>query len=373
MQLETIKVQGFKSIRELEFSLRPLNILIGANGCGKSNILGVFAFLRAIVERHLQMYVARAGGVDRILHFGQKNTDSLQIELWFTKNDPRFRGNIIANGYRCALVPAIGDRFVFADERAFFHDRRYDKPVEKLLGSGHEESLLPANYGRGIPAHVFEAMQSWIVYHFHDTGDSARVKQTGDIDDNYRLRQDASNLAAYLYYIQQQAPDQYRNIVDVIRMVAPFFDDFVLRPSPFNPNKIKLEWRERGSDTYFDAYALSDGTLRFICLATLLLQPTRKLPAIILLDEPEMGLPPYAIHVLAGLLRSVATQTQVIVATQSVTLVNQFEPEDIVVVERQDGQSVCRRLTTEEVELWLDDYGLGDLWEKNILGGRPIR
>lgn len=120
------------------------------------------------------------------------------------------------------MVPAIGDRFVFADERAFFHDRRYDKPVETLLGSGYEESLLPANYGRGIPAHVFEAMQSWIVYHFHDTGDSARVKQTGDIDNNYRLRQDASNLAAYLYYIQQQAPDQYRNIVDVIRMVAPF-------------------------------------------------------------------------------------------------------------------------------------------------------
>lgn len=145
----------------------------------------------------------------------------------------------------------------------------------------------------------------------------------------------------------------------------------MLRPSPFNPNKIKLEWRERGSDTYFDAYALSDGTLRFICLATLLLQPTRKLPAIILLDEPEMGLHPYAIHVLAGLLRSVATQTQVIVATQSVTLVNQFEPEDIVVVERQDGQSVCRRLTAEEIEMWLDDYGLGDLWEKNILGGRP--
>jgi len=154
-------------------------------------------------------------------------------------------------------------------------------------------------------------------------------------------------------------------------MITPFFDDFALRPYPFNQEKIRLEWKERGTDMTFSASALSDGTLRFMSLATLLLQPTNNLPATILLDEPELGLHPYAINVLANLLQSAAEHTQVIVSTQSVTLVNQFDPEDIIVVDRENGQSVFRHLPENEIDTWLEDYGLGDLWEKNILGGRP--
>jgi predicted ATPase len=163
----------------------------------------------------------------------------------------------------------------------------------------------------------------------------------------------------------------YRNIVETIRLVAPFFDDFVLRPSPLNPDKIRLEWREKGSDAYFNAHALSDGTLRFISLATLLLQPPDQLPTTILLDEPELGLHPYAINVLGGLLRSTALDTQIIVSTQSVTLVNQFDPEDLVIVERENGASIFRRPDETEIEGWLEGYSLGELWEKNVLGGRP--
>jgi predicted ATPase len=189
------------------------------------------------------------------------------------------------------------------------------------------------------------------------------------LEDNRILRPDAANLAAFLYRLMQNNPDHYANIVDATRMVAPFLDEFVLEPSRLNQEKIRLEWREKGSDTYFNAFALSDGTLRFICLSTLLLQPI--LPSTILLDEPELGLHPYAITVLAELLRGAATRTQVIVSTQSVNLVNQFEPADIIVVEREEGQSVFRHLDKAEMGTWLDDYGLGDLWEKNIIGGRP--
>ncbi|HZI07942.1 MAG TPA: AAA family ATPase, partial [Archangium sp.] len=161
----------------------------------------------------------------------------------------------------------------------------------------------------------------------------------------------------------------YRRIVSTIRLVAPFFDDFRLRPSPFNEQKIQLEWSERNSDAYFNAHALSDGTLRFICLATLLLQPN--LPSLILIDEPELGLHPYAIQVLAGLVRSASEKTQVILSTQSVTLVNQFEPEDLVVVDRANGESLFRRLSSEDTQDWLEGYSLGELWEKNVFGGRP--
>jgi predicted ATPase len=216
-----------------------------------------------------------------------------------------------------------------------------------------------------------ETVKSWTTYHFHDTSTEAKVKQTGDLNDNRALRPDAANLAAFLYRLQETEPAVFRNLAEVIRMVAPFFSSFNLRPNPLNPRTIRLEWQEIGSDSYFDAHSLSDGTLRFISLATLLLQP--ELPPTLLLDEPELGLHPYAITVLADLLRAAATRTQVIVSTQSVTLVNQFAPEDLIVVDRIEGESIFRRLTADEIASWLDDYALGELWEKNVLGGSALR
>ena len=212
-------------------------------------------------------------------------------------------------------------------------------------------------------------MKSWHVYHFHDTSATAKIKFPGDIEDNVELRDDASNLAAFLYLLRERHPAHYQKIVRSIQLVAPFFDNFDLKPSRLNPEKIRLEWREKGSDAYFNAHALSDGTLRFMCLATLLQMPDP--PATILIDEPELGLHPYAITLLAALLRSAATHTQVIVSTQSVTLVNQFKPDDLVVVERQDNQSVFRRPDAQALAEWLEDYSVGELWEKNLLGGRP--
>lgn len=240
----------------------------------------------------------------------------------------------------------------------------------EYIGSGHLESEIPGSKKR-VARYVSEYLDRWRLYHFHDTSESAKVKQTCNIADNKTFQPDARNLAAFLYLLEKKHPNHFENIQDAVRMVAPFFNRFNLHPSQLNEDKILIEWKEKGSDDYFNASALSDGTLRFICLATLLLQPESKLPSTILLDEPELGLHPYAITVLAGLLRSTSKCAQVIVATQSVTLVNQFEPDDIVVVDCEKEQSVFKRLDRPDMEGWLEEYGLGDLWEKNVLGGRP--
>ena len=360
--LGLISVQGYKSIRALEnLKLGSLNVFIGANGSGKTNFISLFRLLNRIVNERLQFFVGQAGGADALLYFGQRTTDEIAIDLTFG-----------LNGYTCRLSPAAGDTLIFASEGCWYHDRlRYPSPYVVQMGSGHRETKLytEARDNGTIARHVLDAMGSWQVYHFHDTSESARVKKAGETNDNAYLRPDASNLAAFLYLLREAYPDHYRKIVDTVRLAAPFFDDFVLRPDPLNPDKIRLEWRENGSDAYFNANTLSDGTLRFICLATLLLQPD--LPATILIDEPELGLHPYAITLLAALLRSAAAQTQVVVSTQSVTLVNQFGPEDIVVVDREGRQSTFGRLSEHELEVWLDEYGVGDLWEKNLLGGRP--
>ena len=218
--------------------------------------------------------------------------------------------------------------------------------------------------------YVRESISNWRVYHFHDTGEKAKVKQRHAVNDNLRLKTDAANLAAYLRMLHQQHTKYYQRIVDAVRLVAPYFDDFVQRPD--GVDTVELEWLQRGKpDTPLKANMLSDGTLRFICLATLLLQPSDLLPETVLVDEPELGLHPYAISVLADIFKQVSEAHQLIVSTQSVELVNELSPEDIVVVDQEDDASTFRRFTADELSGWLEEYSLGEVWKRNILGGRP--
>lgn len=361
-KLEQIIVKNFKSIRRQELKLAQLNVFIGGNGSGKSNLVNVFHFLNRVANGELQTYAGIAGGADNILHFGRKHSPVLGIKLQFVSGTD-------ANGYSFELIPTEDDSFIFQEEFISYHDRLlYPNPYNISLGSGHRETMLSKSKER-VANYVRTDLESYRIYHFHDTSPTARVKQTNALDDNRTLRSDASNLAAFLYRLQKTHPSHFSNIEDTIRQIAPFFESFQLEPSRLSSDKIKLEWKEKGSDTYFNAHALSDGTLRFICLATLLLQP--ELPSVVLLDEPELGLHPSAITVLAALLESAAKRAQVLVATQSVTLVNQFTPEDVWVTEREDGASIFRHLVGGDLSAWLDGYALGELWEKNVIGGRP--
>ena len=197
------------------------------------------------------------------------------------------------------------------------------------------------------------------------------MKKTADVDDNRYLRPDGSNLPAFLYSIRMNHEDSYRLITRTVRQVAPFFEDFELEPQQLNPDKIRLEWSHVGTDAYFDASSMSGGTLRFIALATLFLQPQIFRPSLILVDEPELGMNPYAITLLASLMKQASAQTQVIVSTQSSLLLDHFEPEDVLVADRVDGGTQFTRLDSAKLESWLDEYSLGQLWEKNEIGGRP--
>ena len=377
--IEHISVQGFKSIKQLEkLRLRPVNVLIGANGSGKSNFIGVFAFLRAIREGKLQDYVARAGGADRILHFGSKMTDELKLHVAFENE---------VNKYKIALFPTDTDGlFPSVDEELiyFWDKERYLRAHEDSLSGRNGEAGISSSDDAGVPGHVRNHLAGWRIYHFHDTSPSSPIKRTGDLHDNRFLRPDGANLAAFLYRLREGANRRrrkrrrsqkprtaYRIIRDTVRLAAPFFEDFQLQPLALNEDKIRLEWRHRESGAYFDAASLSDGTLRFIALATLLLQPVSLRPSVILLDEPELGLHPYAITLLASMVKQASVDTQIILATQSPILLDYFDPEDVLVADRVDGATQFTRLDSEQLTEWLADYSLGQLWEKNELGGRP--
>lgn len=365
-KLDSITIKGYKSIQNLEnFKLTNLNILLGANGAGKSNFISVFKFLPQMYEQKLQDYVQTSGGPDALLHYGRKKTQQIDMEFYFA-----------ANGYEFSLKPTLDNRLIFIDETLHFtgsytaYDGLPRTPSSHVIKSGHDEAILKGSTDT-YAEYIKPAIQSWRIYHFHDTSDTALVKLIHSATDNLKLKNDAANLAAFLMRLKRVYPESYQQIVNTIRLVAPFFDDFVHREDEAN---VQLEWREQGNpDTPFKAHVLSDGTLRFICLATLLLQPFNLMNDTVLIDEPELGLHPYALTVLASLIKRAAEKKQLIISTQSVELINHFSANDIVIVDRVNDASTFKRLVEEQLKDWLEDYSLGDLWQQNILGGRPTR
>jgi predicted ATPase len=373
MQIESLRVAGFLSLKEAEISFDRLNVLIGSNGAGKSNLLRLFELLQALADGSLQTFVARSGGADALLHYGRKHTQQIEIHIRFQRSEQ------LANGYKCRLIPAAGDILIIDEEFVEFHDRQFfRRPYTQAGHVRRFESALsqlesafenPTDYG--IARYVRDCLRSYRVYHFHDTSPSAPVKQRGYLHDNIQLHHDARNLAAMLYRMREEYAEQYAHLLEVVRLNAPFLHDFVLEP--LTGDRILLRWRASGSEVVFGADALSDGTLRYICLCTLLIQPPEWRPSTILIDEPELGLHPFAITVVSELMRAASQHTQLIISTQSPLLLNQFEPSEIIVVERHGNGSEFRRLSPERLEAWLKDYTIGELWEKNLIGGRPPR
>jgi predicted ATPase len=360
-KIQKLTIKGFKSIRFLEnFEMRDINVLIGANGSGKSNFISYFRMLRELAEGRLRVWVAKQGGANRILTYGLKESQKLESEIFFSPH-----------WYKFVLEPVVDGGLLFLEDK-IEHESGYKMGLttgeyESSL-SRERDQLLEYNH---ILREAYDIISAWRIFHFHDTSDFARVKQSETLYDNAYLRPDAANLAPYLYKLRHEYPHVYQQIRDVVQLAMPFFDDFVLEPQSLASSEqvIKLAWRQKNTDYPFEVFLLSDGSLRFICLATALLQPNP--PPLIVIDEPELGLHPYAISLLGALVRSASVHTQIILATHSVKLLNEFELEDLIIVEREDGVSTFKRRDAKDFELWLEEYTIGELWEKNVLGGRP--
>jgi predicted ATPase len=354
--LQNIKIEGFKSIKTLDLKLSPINILIGSNGVGKSNFISFFKLVNNIYEQRLQQYSLKSG-VDNLLHYGRKNTNEIKGYLDF--------GN---NAYSFELEPSDDDTFFISNEESIYFPAPNNKSfwVTNIKESTIKKSSTRRNF------FLREHLESYKIYHFHDTSSSAPLRSKANTNDNRSLKEDGGNLPAYLYYLQEKYPLNFKRIEKIIQSVVPFFEKFDLEPWFLDENKIELVWQEKEHpETYFNANHLSDGSLRFIALVTLLMQPN--LPRVIIIDEPELGLHPTAINKLSGLIKSAAAKDcQIIVSTQSVTLLNNFEAEDIITVDKEDNQSVFRRLDKELLSNWIDDYSIGELWTKSIIKGQPL-
>ena len=373
-RMDRLTVKGFKSIRAIEnFELRNLNVLIGANGAGKSNLLSLFRMLEQLSRKRLQLFVRDSGGPEMLLFGGRKRTSSVSADVVFDGGSRR---------YGFSLEPVVGEGMAFASESLLPGVAGFDRYVARGALSiesgdiewtgGHVEARL-ADCDRGaFASYVLPEMQRWRVFHFQDVGSLARVRQPSAVRDNRCLQKDAGNLAPFLRHLRERHPEHYRRVIDAVRIAVPFFGDFLYREDLNPDDRMGLEWFQVSEpDTVLGPHQISDGTLRFLCLATLLLQPVELQPSLILLDEPELGQHPAALTVLAEMLRTASDERQVVVATQSADLVSELAPEDVVVVDREDDASVLRRLDGDDLRDWLENYSLGDLWRMNVVGGRP--
>lgn len=363
-----ITLSGFKSIEQMTLDLKPLNVLIGANGAGKSNLISLLDMLRKIGAESLQHFVGREGGANSLLFCGAKNTPALRVCVEYESG----RGDW---EYCVELEHAASDTLIFRDEQ-FAHRLHSDQPWqrERLYegrAGGHQETRLYASEAQGRND-MGKLLQSCRVYHFGDTCPTAPIRQTAAISDSVRLRGDGANLAVVLRSLLDRHDDYYTRIIQTIRSIAPWFHDFCLEPLDANQRTISLNWRGADPETQFGPHQLPDGGLRAMALITLLLLPDSMLPEVVAIDEPELGLHPHAAAVVASLIRAASHRRQILVATQSPSFLDEFEASAVIVAENDGKRSSFQRLDEQGLQEWLDQYSLGELWQKNVLGGGPL-
>ncbi|GAB1350190.1 AAA family ATPase [Ignavibacteriales bacterium] len=368
--LQSIEIKGFKSFNSegQKLVLGDLTVLIGANGAGKSNLISFFKMITSITNSSLQNFIGVNGGANAFLHFGAKHTKQMESQLKFKAFDHE-------DLYRFVLSHAVGESLIFSDEEVQRFKNGKPNQNNPVIKTGQGESVLIQKNDFN-DAGTFPSLLSRLqVYQFHDTSKESPLKRSVYLEDNKYLRSDGGNLAAILYALKNSDKwnKYYSRIVTYIRYALPEFDDFDLEPDVYNGRNIMLNWRAKYSDHLFGPHQLSDGSLRFMALMTLLLRPKELLPPIVIIDEPELGLHPSAISILANVINMVKSETQIIIATQSTNMVDQFDPSEIVVVEkdRKDNCTKLKRLDLNSLQEWLEEYSLSELWEKNVFGGKP--
>lgn len=370
-RIDRFSVKGFRSLREVgPISFPDLAVIIGSNGAGKSNCIKFFEMLSFMLRsQNLSEFVARNGGADDQLFMGARGTPKLEAEI-------RIETERGFNDYKFALTHAAsstGGRLMFVDEAFRYSSSNYSGEADWIqLDSGtFEASIVDFSQRLDVASKqktadmVVNLLKNYTIYQFHDTSTHSFIKQECDETDNRFMRSHGGNLAPILLRLQNEDIKRYKLIIRQIQRVLPSFGDFELEPLH---GKIALRWQHKYGDKTIGAHLTSDGSLRLFCLMTLLNLPSDMLPDVLFLDEPELGLHPYAITLVSEMLRQVSQTQQVFVATQSPYLVDCFDLENIIVARLKDGATELKTFDKAAYQQWLDDeYQISDLWLQNIL------
>lgn len=366
-KLKKVIIKGYKSIdfqHPVELNLTDINILLGPNGAGKSNIISFFKMLGHMMSSSFGKYVEMEGTSNSILHFGAKRTPVIEGELTFIN-----KASTVT--YQFELSNANPDRLIISRKDLYWQNKDIEARHKVNLALNFKESAI-AECSDSVARSIYRLLTSCKVYQFHDSSPQGPLRQPCQVLTCEYLQSNGDNLPSFLLFLKQHYTNAFYRIENYVREVIPQFNKFILEPVG---NTISLRWIDNSASDYvFNAYHLSDGSIRYIALAALLLQPPETMPNIIIIDEPELGLHPYAISQLSEMVKDASLHTQVILSTQSKDLVDFFDIENVFVIEldHKDEFTKVTKLDESRLHEWLKHYSLSELWDKNIIGGRPV-
>jgi len=401
MYIKNIRLKNYRSLIELDLSLSPLNVLIGSNGSGKSNFLSLFNLLKHAADGKFQDYIDdEIGGFNHLQHFNAPRTEigqrvfiGLTIERLQTLNNIR-----VAEGFRTGMGEftieiggRIGQGYIIKSEEitrppypnqtnSFRLLRAESGRVRNLsalpsLTSEPETEPFQLDSETELALSVLRdpryptlneirrEIVDWQMLRGFGSDALANMRRPQELRVPRMMRLDdkASNLVSILYQLgnRQEYSNHNRQLNEALKAA---FDDFDRLDIPMTEgNSAMLHYRSNELDQPVPAHLMSDGQLRFIGLATTLLQPEP--PSLLAIDEPEVGLHPKLLHILAELIQYAAQRTQLVISTHSTVLLSKLAPENILVTTRDGGQTFIRRLDSERLKKWLNRYTLGELWE----------
>jgi predicted ATPase len=380
---ERLEVKGYRRLRRIDLSLRPFNVLIGANGVGKSSILEVIDLLAASADGVLEQTISHSGGVSSLITADGK-TDSMHLALHMpvTAEQPIVYQMSIAsegNGYSIVREELTQQQdqgsekpFRFLNANAAIVEyykagaKKPDRPnweykrMETALSQVPKMYKKPENF-RNVLASSAE------IYHTLSVSARAPVRLPQSMQPARTPGTDGEDLLSCLYLMRETERDRFEAVEDALRAAFPTFDRIDLPPAA--AGSLTLAWRDRSFVRPIFPHQLSEGTLRFLWLVTLLQSP--ELPAVTLIDEPEVSLHPEMLQLLAELMREASSRTQLVVATHSDRFVRFLDPDELVVCDLDEcGGTTVRRASDLDLDAWMKNYSLDQLWSMGRLGGR---
>jgi predicted ATPase len=352
--IRTLRLSGWRSIVDETIELGPLNVVVGGNGSGKSNLLSVFRVLNAMIGGRLQSLFAADRAVDDAtddwIHHGVNRAKAIAVSLVLQTRTG-------VSTYGAAWERAGDGRMPFVDERIGFMRDGREEPYQRLLGDGHLETQLSDVSNRGD--HTARVIHNFLArsrfYSFSDLSADSLVRRPCPVQQNRFLAPNGQNAAAVLWRYQREHPDVFERIEAVVRQAFPEIQSILPRLSP-DGKLVSIDWKRRGTGNRFSLHTVSNGAILFLLMAMLTCQPSAELPLIMAIEEPELGLSPRGIDQLAELMRQASQECQILVTTHSPYLVDACDTEHVIVASQQNHQSQFRRLSDTALEAWLDEY-----------------
>ncbi len=379
-KIKRIKISGFRRLLAIDLPVRPFMVLIGANGVGKTSFLDAFSTLSASASGNLNSILSQFGGISNLLTRGKIEDLSFLVDMTAPGHQPlEYELRLSSKGTGYAISGEVLCQQPDDFDKTFRHIdssdgdiRYYETEENRLVRPDWEHNPLETSLAQvpkmyRQPEELRRILATATQYHVLDVGPRAPVKMPQPMKPATLPGPDGGDLVPYLYYLREGDRDRYEVIIDSLRTAFPDFEE--LNFPPVAAGLLAMTWKDKKFSKPIYMNELSEGTLRFLWLVSLLQSPN--LSTVTMIDEPEVSLHPELLSLLADLMREAAKRTQLIVATHSDRFIRFLSPDEVVVMDvDDDGCASATWADSLDLDQWLAEYSLDEVWRMGRMGGR---